>query len=139
MNFPGAITMSGASVTTGAGTVTGSTVDGSVVTLNLTGITAPQVTMITLANVNDGATTSNVTIPMGVLVGDVNGDRAVNSGDTTVTRNNSGQVANVDNFRSDVNTDGTINSADATIVRNQSGQAITAPAGVRKQKVTTRY
>ena len=48
---------------------------------------------------------------MAILVGDANADRAVNSADTTVTSNNSGQQTNSTNFRTDYNADGIINSA----------------------------
>jgi hypothetical protein len=65
-----------------------------------------------------------MTVNMGVLLGDVNADKVVNSADATVTRNDSGQNANATNFRADLNADGTINAADATIARNQSGQSL---------------
>ena len=35
--------------------------------------------------------TGDVSVPMGVLIGDTNGDRFVNSGDALQTRNRSGQ------------------------------------------------
>ncbi len=58
---------------------------------------------------------------MGVLIGDTNGDRFVNAGDTTQTRNRSGQATTATNFRSDVNADGFINSGDTLVVRSRSG------------------
>ncbi len=61
---------------------------------------------------------------MGVLLGDTNGDRSVNSGDAMETRNRSGQTADQSNFRSDVNFDGAINSGDASIVRSNSGSGL---------------
>ncbi len=57
------------------------------------------------------------------------GDRVVNSGDATHTRNRSGQPISETNFRADVNADGLLNSGDAGIVRNQSGTAITHALG----------
>ena len=59
-----------------------------------------------------------------LLLGDSNGDRSVNSGDATQTRNRSGQALTATTFRSDVNVDATINSGDAFIVRSRSGQSI---------------
>ncbi len=70
---------------------------------------------------NDGIATTDIVIPMGILVGDTNGDGVVNSGDSLQTRNCSGQVTDGTNFRSDVNADGSINSGDTTSVRAQSG------------------
>jgi len=76
---------------------------------------------ITLVNVNDGTNTSDVTIPISVLLGDTNADRVVNSGDALQIRNRSGAAANATNFRSDLNVDGVVNSGDTFIVRGRSG------------------
>ncbi|MDQ6861848.1 MAG: dockerin type I domain-containing protein [Verrucomicrobiota bacterium] len=130
-NFPTAVTVGGASVSSGSGTVSSSNVDGSVVTVNLTGVNSPQLTTVTLSDVNDGASIRTVSVQMPVLVGDVNGDSTVNAADATVTRNLSGQKAGVDNFRADVNSDGTIDSADATLVRNRSGQQLTTSSAAK--------
>jgi len=125
VTFAGATSVAGATVTSGTGTVSSFTVSGSTVTVNLTGVTSPQIVTIKLAGVNDGTTTADLSIPMGVVVGDTNGDGTVNSGDSQQTRNRSGQITNATNFRSDVNTDGTVNSGDSFIVRSRSGQGIT--------------
>ena len=61
---------------------------------------------------------------VGFLVGDVNTDGTVNSGDSQVTRSRSGQVADNTNFSTDVNVDGAINSGDASVVRSKSGTTI---------------
>jgi hypothetical protein len=60
-------------------------------------------------------------VPVGILLGDVNGDRSVNSGDSQITRTRSGQLVDETNFRSDVNVDGILNSGDSTVVRSNSG------------------
>ncbi len=70
---------------------------------------------------NNGTNTGDVIIPVGILLGDSNGDGTVNSGDAIQARNRSGQPTSGTNFRSDSNIDGTVNSGDAIIVRNQSG------------------
>jgi hypothetical protein len=105
-------------------------------TVNLTGVTNAQETTITLSNVADAL--SQVMAPTALklraLLGDVNGDGAVNSADATVTRNRSGQPADGTNFRADVNVDGTINSADATIVRANSGNGLPQANGAPEQK-----
>ena len=118
-----------AQVIAGAGTVGSGgvsnggavTVGGNLVTIPLTNVTSEKTIQVRLNLVN-GST--NVTIPMRVLPGDVNGDAVVNSGDATVTRARSGQNATPANFRADVNADGTINVGDASIVRARSGQFV---------------
>ncbi len=124
VNFPSTVTVGNAAVMGGTGSVANSNVDGSIVTLNLTGITSPRLTTVRLANVNNGTSVTDVFVPLGVATGDVNGDGIVNSADALLTRGRSGQAKTPDNFRADVNLDGTINSADATIVRGNSGQGI---------------
>ncbi len=61
---------------------------------------------------------------MGVLVGDTNGDRSVNAGDSLQTRSRSGQATEAINFRSDVNADGFVNSGDTLLVRSRAGSAL---------------
>ena len=67
------------------------------------------------------ATISNVVVPMGVLLADVNGDGFVLSGDYTTVRQKSGATADQDTFRYDVNADGFVLSGDYTTARQQSG------------------
>jgi hypothetical protein len=123
--FPSAVTFTSASVTAGTGSVASSSGSGTnSVTVNLTGVTSQQRITVTLNSVNAGAGTSNVSVQMGVLVGDVNADTTVNSGDTLVTRNASGQQANSTNFRSDVNVDGVINGGDSIAVRGRAGNSL---------------
>ncbi len=83
----------------------------NVVTIPLTNVANAQTINVTLNNVN-GST--NVTIPMRLLIGDVNGDGLVNSGDAQQTRNRSGQATDATNFRSDVDADGFVSSGDLT-------------------------
>jgi hypothetical protein len=117
-----------AAVTSGIGTIGSGgvsngavTIAGNMVTIPLTNVANAQTINVTLNNVN-GST--NLTIPMGLLIGDVNGDGFVNSGDAQQTRNRSGQPMDATNFRSDVNIDGVINSGDTLIVRSRSGTFI---------------
>ncbi len=117
--FLNAVTFSSAAVTSGTGSVSSSDGSGTTIaTVNLTGVTNAQTITVTLIGVNNLV---DVSAPMGVLLGDANGDRSVNSGDTTITRNRSGQRTSATNFRSDFNLDSTINSGDSTIVRARSG------------------
>jgi hypothetical protein len=123
--FPGAVSFKSAAVTAGAGSVSGSSGSGTTsVAVNVTGVTNAQRTTVTLVGVNNGASTGDVGVPIGVLIGDSNADGFVNSGDALQTRNRSGQTADPTNFRSDVNTDGVVNSGDTLIVRAASGTTI---------------
>jgi len=116
------VTVGGVTVTSSNGMATATqSVAGAVVTINLASVADAQTLMITLVNVNNGTTTGDVVIPMGILRGDTNADRFVNSGDSTQTRARSGQPTDGTNFRNDVNTDGSVNSGDSTVVRNNAG------------------
>jgi photosystem II stability/assembly factor-like uncharacterized protein len=125
VTFPTSVTFTGASVSSGTGTVSstsGSGTDQAVI--NLTGVTNEQTLTVTLAGVNDSATTGNVAVQMSVLLGDVTGDGFVLSGDYTATRRNSGTQVDDNTFRYDVNADGFILSGDYTIVRQNSGKQL---------------
>ncbi len=100
------------------------TVSGPTVTVPLTNVADAQTINVTLSGVTTGTTIRNFCIAMGVLRGDTNADRVVNSGDAQQTRNRSGQTTNGTNFRSDVNADGFLNSGDTTIVRARSGNSL---------------
>jgi uncharacterized delta-60 repeat protein len=122
------ITLSGSptvSVSAPAGGTPGATasVSDSVVTVDLTGILNAQTLTITLTNVNDSGP---VSVQMGVLLGDVNGDGFVLSGDYTAVRQRSGATVDETNFHYDINTDGFILSGDYTTARQQSGSHLSA-------------
>jgi hypothetical protein len=123
--FPSAVTFTNAAVTSGSGTVSGTGGSGTLTpTVNLTSVTNGQRITVTLLGVNNGSGTGDVSVPMGVLVGDTNGDGFVNSGDALQTRSRSGQVTDATNFRSDVNVDGFVNSGDTITVRSRSGTSL---------------
>lgn len=121
VQFAAPVSFSGASVISGSGSVGTSSGAGAAITVDLTGVTNLQRLAVKLSNVNDGTSSGDVPIGMGMLVGDTTGDGIVNAGDTTQTRGRSGQTTDATNFRSDVNTDGTINSGDQFTVRARSG------------------
>lgn len=127
MSFATPVTLTGASVHSGVGTVSGFTPAGSQVTVNLTGVANAQQLVVRLANVNDGVTTNDVDIPMGVLLGDTSADRFVDALDTAQTKSKSGQAINSTNFREDVNVDGFLDAIDVALVKSKSGTALTAP------------
>src|SRR5207253_4889008 len=65
INFATSVTVDSAAVTAGIGNVSSFTVDGSQVTVNLTGVTNVQTITVTLIDVNDGTHTGDVPVSMG--------------------------------------------------------------------------
>jgi hypothetical protein len=124
INFATSVTVGGASVTSGTGSVSSFSVSGSQVTVNLTGVTNVQRITVTLSNVNDGTHMGDVPVSMGVLVGDVNGNAVVNASDVSLTKSQVGQAVSGSNFREDVNANGLINSVDVAQVKSEVGTAL---------------
>jgi hypothetical protein len=124
VTFANPVTVGGASVTAGTGSVGSASVNGAVVTINLTGVANAQRLGVTLSNVSDGANLGNVMVPMGVLLGDTTGNGGVNSSDISQTKGQSGTVASSGNFRTDVTVNGSINSSDISTVKSKSGTAL---------------
>jgi hypothetical protein len=71
-----------------------------------------------------GNLSSSVSSPLNILVGDTNGDGAVNSADISQTKSQSGMSVTSANMREDLNADGSINSADISLVKSKSGTAL---------------
>jgi Dockerin type I domain len=124
INFANSVTVGSASVTSGTGSVSSFSVSGSQVTVNLTGVNNVQRITVTLFNVNDGTHMGNVSVSMGVLVGDVNGNGLVNASDVSLTKSQVGAPVSGSNFREDVNVNGTISSTDVALVKSKVGTAL---------------
>src|SRR5438105_490014 len=125
VNFATSVTVESASVTSGTGMVSSFSGSGtSQITVNLTGVTNVQRITVTLHNVNDGTTTGDVPVSMGVLIGDVNGNAVVNASDVSLTKSQVGQTVSGSNFREDVNANGTISATDVTLVKSEVGTAL---------------
>jgi hypothetical protein len=124
VNFASSVTVDSVAVTSGTGSVSSFSVSGSQVTVNLTGVTNVQRITVTLHNVNDGTSTGDVPVSMGVLIGDVNGNAVVNSSDVSLTKAQAGQPVTGSNFREDVNANGTISSTDVALVKSEVGTAL---------------
>src|SRR6202011_5055476 len=127
ISFATPVTVGGASVTSGTGSVSSFSVSGSQVTVNLTGVTNVQRITVTLMNVNDGTHMGDVPISMGVLVGDVNGNAIVNAADVSLTKSQVGVAVSGSNFREDVNANGTISATDVAQVKADVGTALPPP------------
>jgi hypothetical protein len=124
INFASTVTVGATAVTSGTGSVSSFSVSGSQVTVNLTGVTTAQRITVTLHNVSDGTNTGDVSVSMGVLVGDVNGNAVVNATDVAQTKGQVGQAVMSSNFREDVNASGTITATDVAIVKSKVGTAL---------------
>jgi hypothetical protein len=127
VTFPTPVTVGGVSVSRANGVEAPKyTVSGGTVTIELSAVADRQTLTITLADVNDGAGTGNVAIPMAVLIGDTNGNRIVNATDLAETKARSGQAVSGTNFRTDVTASGGfINAGDIALVKSKSGGVLT--------------
>ncbi len=132
LNFLANVSVNGnpqAAVTSGIGTIGSDGVSnggkvitsGNVVTIPLTNVTNAQTINVTLNNVN-GST--NVMIPMRVLIGDVNGSGTVNATDVSQTKLCVGQAVSATDFLCDVNASGAINATDVSLVKSSTGTAL---------------
>ncbi|MEO7168698.1 MAG: dockerin type I domain-containing protein [Spartobacteria bacterium] len=117
-------------VTTTCGTVDSSMMDSSnprrfIVNLRNVNCNAQDVN-VSLTNVTDtqANTLPSATAVMGLLLGDVDGDRTVTTTDFNIARADQGQTTDGSNFRVDVNASGTIDRRDARTVRQQIGTGL---------------
>jgi hypothetical protein len=125
VTFPNPIAaVASVGVTSGTGSVSTFVVSNKQVFINLAGVTNAQKLTVTLTGVNDGVNVGNVSVPMGVLLGDVNATSLVDSGDVFLTRQQTGQGTTASNFREDVNATGLIDSGDVFIVRQHTATSI---------------
>ena len=119
-----------ANVATSCGTVTSSMVDATdphrfVVNLAAATCNTQNVT-VTLTGVSDdqGNTLASAAVTMGLLLGDVDGDRSVTSTDFSLTKADNGQNVDSTNFREDLNTNARIDRGDTRSVRQQIGTSL---------------
>ena len=126
--FATAVTVTTATVTpasNGTASIKGApVVNGRTVTVNLTNVSNAQKITINLIGVNDGVNTENISIPMGVLVGDVTGNQVVNSTDINDVKSHTGETVSASNFRRDLAASGLINSTDLSMVKSAVGTSI---------------
>ncbi len=136
VTFAGSISVTGnpqAQVTAGSATIgtggasNGGAVDvnGSTVTIPLTNVANEQTINVRLNGLPQGATTNgNMTIPLGILIGDTTANSVVNTSDVADTKSQAGQPVTTSNFRNDVNANGSINASDISLVKSHSSTAL---------------
>jgi galactose oxidase-like protein/dockerin type I repeat protein len=128
MTFNNNITSVGSATTT-CGVVSTWSISGPIVTFNLVGVAhgcnESDIT-ITANDVMDdmGHTLISASVTMGLLLGDVNGDRVVDGTDRMIVRSHLGQHTDGTNYRSDVSNDGFINYSDKQLVEQQQGTSL---------------
>ena len=93
----------------------------TLLSVSLAGVPDNRRVMLSLTGVNG---TTNVSAPIGFLVGDVNNSRAVNSSDISGVKARSGQTADTLNFMYDLNVSGAVNSSDISAVKARSGSTL---------------
>lgn len=106
------------------GNAASTSASGNDVTVHCTGVPNAKVINVDLVGVTVGTATGNLSVPMGVLLGDVNASARVDSGDVFLVRQQTLQDASPTNFRQDVNASGRIDSGDVFIVRQQTLTAL---------------
>ncbi|CAN5620967.1 hypothetical protein BH20VER1_BH20VER1_04910 [soil metagenome] len=117
-----------ASVTSGTGTAGAPVFSGNDMLVPLSGVADEQRLTLTATNVTaaDGGVLSSVSVQMGFLIGDTNGNGTVNASDVSETKSQSGMAVTGSNFRQDVTVNGAINSSDVSLVKSRSGAALPA-------------
>ncbi len=117
-----------ATVTAGSANLVNTTITGPEVILHLNQVSNAQTLVVSLADVTtpQGGVLSAATLPLGVLVGDINGDGAVTMADVEYVRGLPGAARAVseDDFRCDIDANGTLHARDFAHVRSRVGQAI---------------
>ncbi|CAN5711058.1 hypothetical protein BH20VER1_BH20VER1_20490 [soil metagenome] len=123
LQFATAVTFTGASITSGTGSVTSANGSGTTtVTINLTGVTSPQRITVTVADLSSASGSGNLAVPMAVLIGDTNATGTVSASDISQVKAQSGQAVTGSNFRLDVTANGgSISASDIGLVKSKSG------------------
>jgi hypothetical protein len=92
--------------------------------VNLTGVANTQSITVTLFGVKNTTTNGNVSVSMGVLVGDVNASKAVTNTDVAAVKVQVAAPVTSSNFRNDVNTNGVVSNTDVSATKSEVGTAL---------------
>ncbi len=125
LTFAGPVTVGSISVTSTNGNATATqSVIGNVVTVDLANVADAQSVTVNLSNVSSAGSAGNMSVPVRFLLGDVNGNGAVNATDVSQTKSQAGVAVGKDNFRIDINTSDSINATDVSIVKSNVGNGL---------------
>ena len=115
------VSVGGASVTNGTGSVSSTSSGPNQYTVNLTGVTNAQRITVTLTNVIDSQNNAgNISVPIGVLIGDVDGTGRVDGNDVSAVQSHTRQSVDSTNFRYDVNASGLIDGNDVSMTQGHT-------------------
>lgn len=126
-NFTNNVVSGSASVTSGAGSVSGSpTFSGHAMTVNLVGVADVQKITVTLTGVTDNfaQVLPATAVSANILLGDTTGNKVVNASDVALAKAQSGAPVTAGNFRNDTNANGAINASDVAQVKASSGHGV---------------
>ena len=117
------------STTSSCGTVVSTTIDSSDahnVIVQSNGACNQQDVILTLNGVHgdQGNTLTSAAVTVGVLYGDIDGDRRITRGDQDQIKAHRGQTVDGSNFVNDINCSGVIDANDLLAVRNQRGHRL---------------
>ncbi|MFL6513687.1 MAG: hypothetical protein ACJ8M1_01545 [Chthoniobacterales bacterium] len=120
------VSAGGATVTSkdNMATADGPVVSGTEVAVNLHNVSNAQTVVVTLTNVNDGAHTGNVGVPMSVLLGDIDANRNVSGSDVNLCKSKVGATLSQSNFRTDVDVTGDVSGSDVNITKSKVGSGL---------------
>src|SRR4029077_18162102 len=99
---------------------------GNDVIVNCTGVPNQKTISVALTGVTVASVSGDLSVPMGVLLGDTNADGSVDGTDVSQTKAQSGNAAAAAGsvFREDINLDGFIDGTDVSFVKSRSGDHI---------------
>ena len=105
---------------TATGAISDVVVSGNDLVVSLTNVSDQQVLTLMVS----GGSVSPATVPIGFLLGDVDGNRVVEKADGRAVKAQFGQPVTETNFRTDVTSNGLINKQDGRGVKNQLGASL---------------
>ena len=113
-------------ITSGTAKIVGSSFAANTMAVELEGVADQQQLTIAVGNVTDaiGQPLPDFTVNVNMLIGDVSGNKTVNSSDIAQTKIQSGAAASGANFRTDVNISGTVGSSDLGQVKANAGHTL---------------
>ncbi len=135
LTFENPVTVNGqpqAQVTSGTGEIGSGgvgqggvvTVTGNTIVVPLTNISDAQRTRVTLHAVSDGLQTGEIAVPLGMLLGDTNGNGLVTATDIAQTKSQAGVPISATSFRADVNANGSVTASDVGQVKANAGHTL---------------
>jgi hypothetical protein len=104
-----------------AGNPATTSISGNSVTVNCTGVPNAQTIAINLMGVNGAINFGDVSIPMGVLLGDIDATKSVSGSDVNRCKAQVGAPLTQTNFRNDVDLTGSVSGSDVNKVKAQVG------------------